>query len=821
MPLCQATCPLHVDMKGANALIREHKFNEALMLIRERLPFPGIMGRVCTHPCEEMCKRKEVDEPIAIKHLKRSAFDYGMGDNWDLTVAEEKEERIAIVGGGPAGLMAAYELRKMGYQVTIFEALPVLGGMLAVGIPDYRLPRDILSTEVEAVQRLGVETKLNTPIGKDLTIDDLWNQGYRAIFIAVGAHKSEKLNVPGEDSEGVVHGTDFLRELNLGKEVKVKEKVAIIGGGNVAIDAARSVIRLGAKDVFVLYRRSREEMPASDEEIEAAQEEGIEIQYLVAPIEILSESGKVTGIKCIRMELGEPDGTGRRRPIPVDGSEFSVDAEMVIPAIGQAPDFIFLSNGKFRIGRGGTFEVDSVTLETNVPGVFAGGDAVSGPATVIEALAAGKKAAISIDRYIKGEDITIGREGEGPQESNLYVNLEGVGKKKRVGMSVLPPGQRKQGFKEVELGFSKEEAVEEAERCLSCECQVCLDVCSVYRVTQNEEESPFNRIKAARQISQGEEITPQMIESIYDCSQCYHCTHACPNEIDLVQIVAQARLELMRKGLAPLERVERHNEVIERMRKGGKPSDRMDPAKRLDWLPEKFVPRESSTLFFVGCLASYAVQGVAVSSYLLLKKLGVDFMILEDEGCCGVLLYFEGRLDLAREKFEENADRFKRLGIKRVITACPGCYFAFKPLSIKLLGGIDYEVIHINELLLSLLKERGIKMEQKGIEVTFHDSCHIGLYDESREVLRRCGVTLNELPWNREKSLCCGTIAGGGEMNLKLSASIVDSAPVSPIVTSCPACVLGPSRAIQMAGSDKKVKSVSEIVFQALSQSKL
>jgi len=357
------------------------------------------------------------------------------------------------------------------------------------------------------------------------------------------------------------------------------------------------------------------------------------------------------------------------------------------------------------------------------------------------------------------------------------------------------------------------------------ECQACLDVCPTYKATQNIEFSPIGRIKTAIRLFQGEEVTPQMMESIYNCPECHLCVSACPYNIDVPEIVNQSRVELVRKGLGPLEG---HNRIIDGIQRLGN-SVNGDPSQRLDWLPEEFPTRESSTLFFVGCLPSYLVKDAAASSYLLLKKLGVDFMILPDEGCCGIYFYEVGRLDLAREKFTENTDRFKRLGIKKLIVACAGCYHCFKRLYPQLLGNIDFEVVHIVQLLPSLLKEKGIEVEPKGTEVTYHDPCRLGrlegFYDEPREALRLCGVKVNEIPENRENALCCG--AGGAvrsvyrDLSLKLATSILDQAPVSPIVTPCPFCEFNFSYTIRKTESDKKVAYITDAILKALTQSKL
>ena len=342
-PPCRASCPIHVNAQGYIALITAGKFEEALALIRERNPFPGITGRICTHPCETACRRKDVERAVAIDGLKRFVSDFEKEDKTDLTVPEENGKRVAIIGSGPAGLLAAFNLRKMGYGVTVFEALPVAGGMLAVGIPEYRLPRLILNKEINYLLHMGVGLKLNTPIGKDLTLQNLKTKGYDAIFIATGAHQSRKLGLQGEENKGVVHAVDFLRKVALGEPVKVGEKVVVVGGGNAAIDAARTAFRIGSREVTIAYRRTRNEMPAQEEEIEEAEHEGINIEYLTAPTGLLIEDGKIQGMECIRMELGDPDESGRPRPVPIPGSEFRIEADTVIPAISQSPDLSFLN----------------------------------------------------------------------------------------------------------------------------------------------------------------------------------------------------------------------------------------------------------------------------------------------------------------------------------------------------------------------------------------------------------------------------------------------------------------------------------------------
>ena len=476
---CENTCPARCDAVGYTSLIAEGKYPEALNLIRLTMPLAGVCGRVCNHPCENMCKRGEIDEPIAISSLKRFASDWELqtGSMTPPTFLEKpKAERVAIVGAGPAGLNAAYHLGRRGYPVTIFESLPMAGGMLAVGIPDYRLPRKNLENDIRFICQHNVEIKTGRSFGKDFTIDELLKQGYKAVFLAIGAHLNQKMNTPGEDAAGVIPGINFLRRVNLGEKVEVGEKVAVIGGGNVAIDAARTALRLGAKEVFIVYRRTRDEMPANDEEIEEAEHEKIKILYLVAPTRILAENGKVKGLECQRMELGAFDASGRRRPVPVKGSEFVLEVDMAIPAIGYMPDLSCLpQNDGFKTTKAGTLSVDPITLATHLPGVFAGGDVVTGPSTVVEAMASGYRAAVSIDRYLKGQDLYKDRFYRAERRADVPKAEAEEGEetvvKPRAGMPAMAADRRVCTFEEVNLGFDEETAIREAKRCLRCDLE--------------------------------------------------------------------------------------------------------------------------------------------------------------------------------------------------------------------------------------------------------------------------------------------------------------------------------------------------------------
>lgn len=477
---CVVACPAHINVQGYVALIGKGKYKEAVELIYQNLPLPGVLGRVCPHPCETACRRAEKDQAISICKLKRFAAD--QIDYSTLTIPEitPREEKVAIVGSGPAGLSAAYYLALKGYKVSILEAAPVLGGWLRVGIPEYRLPRDVLEKEINHILSLGVEAKTNVAFGKDLSVDDLKNQGYKAVFLGVGCQKGARLAIPGEDSSGVIQGVDFLKEAALGKKFPDIKKAVVIGGGNVAIDAARTLLRLGA-DSTILYRRSRAEMPAFGEEVHAALEEGVKIQFLVAPVEVMTSGGKVTGLKAVRMQLGEPDASGRRRPVPIAGSEHVIDADTIVPAIGQVIDpGLWDSIGGLGQTRRNTIECDKVTYATSLEGVFAGGDAVSGPATVVEAVAAGKEVAESIHRFINGSDLAEGRPYKFPENPEYPPIPEELKSERRAITPEISVSDRK-GFKEVELALLEDEAQREANRCLNCgvcsECMECVKAC--------------------------------------------------------------------------------------------------------------------------------------------------------------------------------------------------------------------------------------------------------------------------------------------------------------------------------------------------------
>ncbi len=437
-PPCRVACPAGVNAQGYVALISQGKFKEALEVLRRTMPFAGVCGRVCTHPCEIDCERGKVDEPVSIRSLKRFMADYELrvGREKATSIEKTKEDKVAIIGSGPAGLACAYDLITEGYPVTVFEAAPQAGGLLRYGIPEYRLPKEVVDNEISYIEELGVEIKINTP-AKNL--EDIFNKGYKAVFLGTGAGTSVKMGIPHEDARGVIHALDFLKQVSSGVKVELGQRVAVIGGGNAAIDAARVARRLGAKEVSVIYRRSRAEMPADRTEVDEAEREGVKLHILAAPVRVLTKDSQLTGIQCIRMELGETDASGRRRPIPIKESEFNIDVDNVIIAIGQAVDKSLLPE-ELEYTNWETLSVDPVTLQTNIEGVFAGGDAVAGPADVIAAIASGKEAAISIERYLEGMDLKEGRPT--PVKRVKEVSKEGVKPKARLATPVLEPEKR-------------------------------------------------------------------------------------------------------------------------------------------------------------------------------------------------------------------------------------------------------------------------------------------------------------------------------------------------------------------------------------------
>jgi NADPH-dependent glutamate synthase beta subunit-like oxidoreductase len=484
---CTEACPAGVDAARYVQLTGQGKFDEALAVVRERIPFPFICGIACTHPCETACARGRLDDPIAIMGIKRFLAEQDNG-SWKSKTKKAKQtgKRVAVVGSGPAGLTAGYYLAKQGHGVTVFEAAPAAGGMMRTAIPEYRLPMDVLVREIEEIKRVGVEVK--TSNGVD-SLDGLLSQGYDAVLVATGANSDVPMKIEGENIPGVLPCLSFLNDAKMGEKVNLGEKVAVVGGGNAAMDAARTASRLGARDVTVIYRRSRAEMPAIADEVEEALNEGVEIQFLANPTRIAKNNGRLD-MECVRMKLGEVDASGRPRPEPIKGSEFNVAADTVIIAIGESPDA-----GQFGLKQvdGNRIWADPETLATSRKGVFAGGDVASGPATIIESIAAGRRAAVSIDSYLGGGGDIEEKLAPPPGEAKP-LEADELPEERRVPQAAaMPLAKRLFSFNMPEVGYKGEEAVKEASRCLRCQanyiyapnedkckgCHNCMALCPV------------------------------------------------------------------------------------------------------------------------------------------------------------------------------------------------------------------------------------------------------------------------------------------------------------------------------------------------------
>ncbi len=484
---CSLNCPAGTDCMAYVNEIAKGNYHDAVRIIKEKFPFPASIGHVCPHPCEDACRRQYVEESISIAYLKRFAGLKDLEkDTWKPEVAADTGKKVAIIGGGPAGMTAAYFLKTYGHQVTVYDAMPDMGGMLRYGIPEYRLPKAVVDREVKEIEDLGVVLKNNVKIGKDLTLDEIRKEA-DATILAIGAWTSTKVGCPGEDAEGVLGGIDFLRANILGKPEEIGKSVAIVGGGNTAMDACRSAVRLGAENVYVIYRRTRNEMPADDEEIDEAIEEGVQFKFLTNPAEIISENGHVKEIKLQVMELGEPDASGRRSPVPVEGKFETLQVDTVIAAIGQKVD---PEGFGVELNKKGIIAADETTFRTNLEDVFAVGDATNkGAGIAIAAIGEANKAAAVVDSYLNGELIPYRKPFVSERDlETVKKELAEKEKKARIKVPKRPAEERKRDFKDIVIELSEEEVMAEASRCLECgchdykectliECANCMEIC--------------------------------------------------------------------------------------------------------------------------------------------------------------------------------------------------------------------------------------------------------------------------------------------------------------------------------------------------------
>lgn len=529
---CQVECPAGIDIPGFISLLAHANTEEAISLIKEALPFPASLGRVCNRPCELQCSRLCADDSVSICFLKRYIADEDLKrpNPYVPSVGRPTGKRVAIVGAGPAGLSAAFYLRRDGHEVVVFDAHEEPGGMLRYGIPAYRLPRDVLAKEIGIIEKMGVEIRCGKRLGKDFTLDSL-AADYDSVFLAIGAQGSSSMRVEGEAA--AIPGIDFLERIAEGEEVDLGDDVVVVGGGNTAIDSARTAVRLGAKKVTILYRRTRDEMPADKLEIEAAESEGVKINYLAAPIAMERTEWGVT-LTCVKMKLGEPDASGRRRPVPIEKSEFRLDASSVISAIGQGveAECVGPDESDIRLTKWKTLDVDPDTFATSREGVFAGGDCATGADVAVTAIAAGRKAAASIDQYLRGEPVTGEPKGylhmmaetpeQAPEEIKAVVK-EHPGD--RVRMPELDLKNRKATFEEVELGFTEEQARREAERCLSCGCR-SYESCTMRKLSTEYGCEP-ERFAGEKRHFFVDESHPEIRYESHKCIMCGACIRVC------------------------------------------------------------------------------------------------------------------------------------------------------------------------------------------------------------------------------------------------------------------------------------------------------
>ncbi len=511
---CKFACPNQVPAQGYVRMVAERDFQTAYKLITSRNPLQSVCGYICDHPCETECTRGLLDQPIMIKDIKRFVLEYGRQQGWEPEIerAPARSEKVAVVGSGPAGISCAYQLARAGYPVTVFEAEKDPGGMLRFGVPRFRLPLEVLEREIVTLKKLGVEIQTEKTLGENFTLEGLKQDGYRAVFLGIGALKCTPLDIPGEDAQGFLSAIDFLRDYHNGNHPQIGNRVAVVGGGFTAVDTARTAVRLGAKEVFILYRRTRDEMPATAEEVEEAEEEGIKIMYLVSPKEVITRNGKVTALRMVNHVLGERDASDRRRPVEVEGTEFTLATNTIISAVGQQ---VALSAGGLTVARRGTIEC-SDNGATSLPGVFVGGDAATGPGSVIEAVASGGRAAVSIDKYVAGDAAYLEYDPELAQveKEKVILRVDDLRRRQRVDGEKVPAARRAADFEPYTRTLTEKEAVAEASRCLGCGCGIGCGICE--RICQSFAVTPAGLDRFALDEDK--------------CVGCGMCLHLCPNE---------------------------------------------------------------------------------------------------------------------------------------------------------------------------------------------------------------------------------------------------------------------------------------------------
>jgi NADPH-dependent glutamate synthase beta subunit-like oxidoreductase len=770
LPPCQAACPLDIRVREKLRFIQEGNLSGALAVVLERCPFPGILGRICTHPCEPACTRNSLDQPIAIAGLKRYLADLDPDAVLDVAPGPDRPQRVAVVGGGPAGLIAAYDLRRFGYPVTLFEAEPYLGGALRLYIPRYRLPREVLEREVSVIEKLGTELRLRTRLGRDVHLEDL-RRDFAAVFLALGAHKSLRLQIPGEDLTGVLDGIGFLKAVNAGAPPEVGRRVAVIGGGNAAVDAARSAWRGGAQEVHVLYRRTPDLMPALASEVEEANREGVQFHFLTMPVRLEGHDW-VQRLVAQKTVLGEPDARGRCCPLPVTGSEFALEVDTVIPAVGQTADFGFFGPGlAFDTATIYRLEADPVTLKTRIPRVFAGGDLVTGPKSAVEALAAGRRAALAIHCELQKQPLPEELPPLAARGTNLIVDTTGIAATPRQAMPDLSLTERMaQPNAEVEVGFTPEAARAEAARCLTCVCSQCVKNCTFLQ--HYVKQFPYTEKGLVRLLEDQNAANPLIP---YSCHYCGLCQAVCPKDLHAGQVCLAAREALVAQGQGPLPS---HRGIQNYVKWGASPTfalSRPDPATG-----------KADRVFFPGCSLAGHFTGVVKAAYAYLRHKLPDTGIMLN--CCGAPSYFMGEKDVMLRVIGNVAQELEELGAEEVIVACTHCYQIFKEFLPKIRLRTIYEV----------LGEVGLP---PGVQATspwtfnIQDACgarqapHI--HEAVRALVRNSGHTVEEMAHNRERSICCGSGGMVPAVAPELAKQMTDfrlSEATHDLVTYCASC---------------------------------
>ena len=790
---CVATCPMHTDSKGYIGLIDEGKYEEALKRIRETLFLPATLGRICAHPCEDKCKRGEMKHPLSIAALKRFVADRCDNEElWDLSVAPEKSQRIAVIGAGPAGAQAALDLRRKGYGVTVFDRLGVVGGMMRVGIPEYRLPRPIVDREYSLLKKIGVEFKLGVEIGRDIPFEALRSQ-YDIVLIAVGAHRSIILPIPGKDLEGVMNAVDFLKEVSLGTPPALGNRVVVIGGGNVAIDVARTARRIGAGDVHLVCLECREEMPAHTWEIEEAIEEGITFHTSRGPVEIVGEGGKVAGFQTRRC-TSVFDAQGKFCPLYDDGDQMTIDGvDNVIFAIGQSVDGACDPGELVKRQGGGRFQVDPVTLKTNLGNVFAAGDATGRSVIAVAAMAEGRRAAESIDRALTGRDLYAEREFEGPYETKLETKIDpDEPNLPRLRTTVLPPAERVLSFVEADKGFDEDRARQEASRCLQCECKLCMKECEMLGDFASCPGELFRDIVAG-----GGNVDPLVP---FSCNMCKQCTLVCPKEFMMMDRFMDLRIKMVREnhGKSPM--------------KGHKAIDMHQMLGFSRMFNTAVAARDNGRtrrVFIPGCsLPSYNPELVGKTLAYLQERLPGTGAILK---CCGKPTKALGQVEAFQERYAELQAEIDRLGAEEIIVACQSCYVTMKAYS------PNQRVRSLWEVLPEIGLPPGARGVGKGSDLTIavHDSCPTRdvtpIHDGIRWILSEMGYASEEPPHTRAQTRCCGfggmVVPANPGLAMRVMKRRTGEVKSDVMVTYCAAC-----RESMVRGGKKSVH-ILDLVF--------